>query len=110
VADDSADSSLIAIRKIFLAALPARLQKIQEGLASHDLATAKYVVHQLRGTGSGFGLPELSGAAGRAEDALIEYDARPSETVWQRIEAAVAELHSVCRSAGCPQGNGIDST
>lgn len=101
------DDSITAIREIFVAALPGRLQKIQESLAGRDLAAARYVVHQLRGTGAGFGLPELTGAAGRAEDALSEYDTGPTEALWRQIQAAVAEIESVCRRA---QGKGIDST
>lgn len=94
----SDDNVLAAIREIFLAALPERLQKIREGLASRDLGAARSVVHQLRGTGSGFGLPALSSAATRAEEALLEYEAAPSDATWHRIVAAVAEMDSVGRS------------
>ena len=46
-------------------------------------AVARNIVHQLRGTGSSFGLPELTDAAGRAETKLREYQLRGDAEIWR---------------------------
>jgi len=104
---DEIEEGLRRLRADFIATLPARLKTVRESIEQAlggggppAAAVARNIVHQLRGTGSSFGLPELTDAAGRAEQKLREYEAHPSAPIWPELERALGEMDALCRREG----------
>jgi HPt (histidine-containing phosphotransfer) domain-containing protein len=96
------EESFRALRRDYLASLPGRLQSIRDAIAkarsSGDVPSAesaRNVFHQLKGTGSSFGMPELTDAAGRGETALIRFKADPTADVWGEVERALADMEAL---------------
>ncbi len=65
-----ADDFLAPLRERFLAGLPDRLGAMEAAAGAGDVEALVREVHRLRGAAAGYGLPELSEAAARAEEAL----------------------------------------
>jgi HPt (histidine-containing phosphotransfer) domain-containing protein len=96
------EESFRALRRDYLASLPGRLETIREAVAQARSAgnttaaeSARNVFHQLKGTGSSFGMPELTDAAGRGETALIRFKADPAADVWSEVERAIADMDAL---------------
>ena len=56
----SMDEELQELAKLFVGGLPERLGKLVQAYKSGDLNTVKSIAHQLKGTGSGFGYPQIT--------------------------------------------------
>ncbi len=54
----------------FVTRLPERIEEMQRLLAEHDLASLGRAVHQIKGAAGGYGFPDITAAAGRAEEAI----------------------------------------
>ncbi|MBI4601013.1 MAG: PAS domain S-box protein [Planctomycetes bacterium] len=64
------DPELAGLQREFVRGLPATVEAARAALSRGDLAEVRSLAHQLRGTGGAFGLPAVSEAAGRLEDAV----------------------------------------
>lgn len=89
------------LRREFAASLAGRMREVRAALSEKGAALdrARTIVHQLRGTGASFDLPDVSETAARAEAALIRYTRGKDESVWPEIEAACAALEAACAVA-----------
>ena len=54
----------------FLATLPASASRLREAVAANDNEQARSICHQLKGTGTSYGFPELTDAARACEEPL----------------------------------------
>jgi HPt (histidine-containing phosphotransfer) domain-containing protein len=78
--------------EVFVASMDERLRTIDAALTARDWATLRTIAHQLRGSGGGFGYPQVSAQAARLEDHLVE-EAPPAT-----IEADARRLAALCRA------------
>ena len=58
--------------ELFVSRLPERVNNLSRLLEENALADLRVAVHQLKGAGAGYGLPEITATAARAETALKE--------------------------------------
>jgi HPt (histidine-containing phosphotransfer) domain-containing protein len=54
----------------FVSRLPLRVNTLGALLAEHNLEELRRVLHQIKGAGSGFGFPDVTSLAARAEGAV----------------------------------------
>jgi HPt (histidine-containing phosphotransfer) domain-containing protein len=93
------EDPLAALRAEYRAALPQRLQAIEQlraALAAGTLPAGQRLelqrqLHSLAGSGKTFGLPEVSATA-RAAEALLEAPGEPDWTELERLVQAIARL------------------
>jgi HPt (histidine-containing phosphotransfer) domain-containing protein len=95
------DEAMRALKLDYIASLAPRLQSIREAVGRARSASdreaaenARNLIHQIRGTGASFGLPELSDAAARGETALIKFKNDPGANVWADVDRAVADMEA----------------
>jgi signal transduction histidine kinase/HPt (histidine-containing phosphotransfer) domain-containing protein/ActR/RegA family two-component response regulator len=77
----------------FIDRLPERVKALRTFLEEEDLARLRQTVHQLRGAAGGFGFPQLTEHATRAEQKLA--GSEPLQTVREEIESLIALIRSV---------------
>jgi HPt (histidine-containing phosphotransfer) domain-containing protein len=100
--NDLHDPGFLHLQRQYLAAFPALLGELEQGIAafragSEDAPvqlTAKF--HQLAGSGGAYGFPEVSVLAREAEQSLI---ARPAGLDADYLDRVVAELGAAFRQA-----------
>lgn len=91
------DPDMTELVQAFVAELPERLATLQQSLDSGDLASVLRQIHQLRGSGGGYGFDPISDAAAKIEDA---HRARPeAQRSLASIHAEVDQLIELCRRA-----------
>jgi CheY-like chemotaxis protein/HPt (histidine-containing phosphotransfer) domain-containing protein len=61
---------MLAIIEGFISRLPSRVDSLRKLLDSQSLEELRRVVHQLKGAGSGYGLPQVTEYAARAEQCI----------------------------------------
>jgi signal transduction histidine kinase/DNA-binding response OmpR family regulator len=76
----------------FVANLPEQVKQIEELLSQNNLAALKRAVHQLKGSGGGYGFQAVTDTAAVAEQQLADAAPLPA------IEAKVKELTELLRS------------
>jgi PAS domain S-box-containing protein len=86
------DPEMTELVEVFVASMDERLRTIDAALTARDWATLRTIAHQLRGSGGGFGYPQVSAQAARLEDHLVE-EAPPAT-----IEADARRLAALCRA------------
>jgi HPt (histidine-containing phosphotransfer) domain-containing protein len=90
----SSDPDMIELITFFLDHLDEQVGVIRTAWQERDLATLRTTSHQLRGSGSAYGYPEITDVAGAVETALaVEADIA---ALGERIEALIR----TCRRAG----------
>ncbi|HZK79412.1 MAG TPA: PAS domain-containing protein, partial [Humisphaera sp.] len=75
----------------FVEGLPARVGEIMESFAAKDLAAVKRAAHQLRGSGGGYGFPDMTDLAARVEQSIKD------EQAIDIISEQIAELTAFVR-------------
>jgi CheY-like chemotaxis protein/HPt (histidine-containing phosphotransfer) domain-containing protein len=78
----------------FVAGLSASCAELSSALAAGDLESLRHIGHQLKGSGSGYGYPEVTAAGAAVEEAV-----RAASSVDFRVESAVEGLRTVCQRA-----------
>ena len=89
------DPHMSAVLSDFVAGLPAHVDRIRRLIDGNDLAELGRAVHQLKGAGGGYGFPQITDSARRAEDELKRGDAR---TMTEDLLGRVDELLNVIRT------------
>jgi CheY-like chemotaxis protein/HPt (histidine-containing phosphotransfer) domain-containing protein len=77
----------------FVEGLPARVAEITEGFSSNDLAAVKRAAHQLRGSGGGYGFPDMTELAAQVELAIK--DEKTIEVIAEQINELAAFVRRV---------------
>ncbi len=90
---------------LFVGQLPDRLGRMRAAVADRRSSDLRRLAHQLKGSGGGFGFPEISVAAGAVERlASAVTDAADG---WAAVEAAMFALTAV--AAALPGYSGPDN-
>jgi signal transduction histidine kinase/DNA-binding response OmpR family regulator len=87
------ESSVQTLLSRFIARLPERVTALRTFLDEEDLEKLRQTVHQLKGAAGGYGYPQLTHQAGRAEQKLVE--GTPLDTVRAEIESLIALVRTV---------------
>jgi PAS domain S-box-containing protein len=95
------DPEMLELVEVFVASMDERLRDLAAALAARDWGTLRTIAHQLRGSGGGFGYPQVTSQAARLEDHIIE------QVPIATIEADVKRLASLCRAV---RRGGLGST
>jgi diguanylate cyclase (GGDEF)-like protein len=104
-ADEDPSKGLARLRQEYARALPAKLDslaaaldRLRETPGSADLLeAARLLAHRLRGTAGSYGFVDVSAAAGRIEDILVEAPpGGPGPAAWEGLEAALGDARSGC--------------
>jgi HPt (histidine-containing phosphotransfer) domain-containing protein len=66
------DPSFADLVEEFVAGLPERLTAMESALEEPDFQRAKVLAHQLKGSGGGYGFPDLTDIASKLESEAIE--------------------------------------
>src|SRR6185369_13350854 len=82
----ASDVTMAPIIGEFVSGLPAQVEQIQQALRSADLESLRRLVHQLKGSGGGYGFMPLTDAAANAERTII------TQAPLESISAEVAKL------------------
>ena len=88
----SGDDVMKEIILQYVEGLPSHVLNIQDSLDKNDLQTLRRIVHQIKGSGGGYGFSELSAAAARAEASI-----RNQEDI-KSIQTQVSDLLALMRS------------
>ncbi|HVT89232.1 MAG TPA: ATP-binding protein [Tepidisphaeraceae bacterium] len=70
----------------FISRLPQRIEDIQNQLRDRDFAKLAHTVHQMKGAAGGYGFPQITAAAGKAEASIKQAD---------DIEAVVTQVNEL---------------
>lgn len=76
----------------FATAVPERRQELIDMHRMHDEKTLRTRAHQLKGTGGGYGFPELSALAAELERAC---DAHDAQRIAEALEDVVGYLNRI---------------
>jgi HPt (histidine-containing phosphotransfer) domain-containing protein len=90
--DYAADPEMSELVAMFVKELPARLEAIRAALRDADAGSVGRLVHQLRGSGSGYGFPSITATAAEAERTL-------RDSGLAAAEASVRDLLTLCSRA-----------
>jgi HPt (histidine-containing phosphotransfer) domain-containing protein len=77
----------------YVARLPTQVARLNDLWRAGSLAELRRIVHQMKGAGGGYGFPDVTRLAARAEDA-IKAEA-PAEAVLREVEALVELVRRV---------------
>lgn len=92
----NASDPLAARRPGYLANRIRDLEKMREALANGDFETVRATGHNCKGTGSGYGFPEISAAGAAIEKAARAADAKAVEVALAEFESyAVTATHAL---------------
>jgi CheY-like chemotaxis protein len=89
----AADPDMQEIIAKFIEGLPAQMARMRQLLAEENLTELRRAVHQLKGAGGGYGFPQISHLAVRAEDQVKS--GGPLEAVSTQVEALVRLVRRV---------------
>ncbi|MBA3522047.1 MAG: diguanylate cyclase [Gemmatimonadales bacterium] len=99
------DDPLAALRREYLAGVPARLEELRQDIAAfrggqkEALASLKIRFHRLAGSGGSYGFPEISAIAREMEQWIAT---RPAAAEAGRLDEAVARLSRVSQQPQTP--------
>ena len=85
-----------SIRKLlgkFISRLPERVATMQGLLREQSVEELRQAVHQLKGAAGGYGFPQVTEAAGRAEQKIRQSE--PLEAVKAEVESLIALVRSI---------------
>ena len=89
---DEISEEIRAAGPAFLARQRSQLQALTSALAARDYAAVRTYAHNLKGTGRGYGYPELSDLARNLEDAAKAEDSQGVRKHMSALEASLAGL------------------
>ena len=82
---------MIELVALFVAGLPAKLDRVEHALTDNDTLTVAGVAHQLKGSAGGYGFMPITVAAAALEDSARR---RAPD-----VRSKFAELRSLCERA-----------
>ena len=65
------DASFADIVEAFVQGMPERIERLEAALAEADFENLRRQIHQLKGSGGGYGYPDLTDLAARVEQHAI---------------------------------------
>ena len=71
VSEFAEDVEMAALLRQYADGLDETCRQLFRALENGDAAAVRRIGHQLKGTGGGYGYPELTEAGGRLEDAVV---------------------------------------
>ncbi len=77
----------------FVARLPERVREMQDMVRDHEMDNLARVVHQMKGAAGGYGFPEITAAASRAEQSIKRSD--DVESICEQIDELVGLIRRV---------------
>lgn len=87
------DPAFRGILNEFVAELPAAVRELNEFLAAGNLSELRRAAHTLKGSGGGYGFPQITDAARELEQSILRND--PPARLKSYTEALVRVLRSV---------------
>ncbi len=90
----------------YVSELPNHVNRLATSLENHELAELRILVHQLRGSGGGYGFAEISRLAAQAEDAIDGNE--PLDQTAAEVRSLIELIRRVCgydRMREVPRGN-----
>jgi HPt (histidine-containing phosphotransfer) domain-containing protein len=90
---EPADDAMARLLVRFVSKLPERVARIEYLARENDLENLRQAVHQLRGAAGGYGFPQITELAGRAENSIRKGD--PVETVKKEVDSLVELVRSI---------------
>ncbi|MCG6970107.1 MAG: response regulator [Gammaproteobacteria bacterium] len=75
--------------RYFIKSLPADIDKLKQAVLEDDWTTVKFISHQLKGRGGGFGYPMVSEVASKIEFQLASEN-------YHSVKSLVNELNHIC--------------
>ncbi|MCA9279109.1 MAG: Hpt domain-containing protein [Phycisphaeraceae bacterium] len=91
------DPEMADILDLFIQELPERIAKLEGFLHSHDERSLRYLAHQLKGSGAGYGFGEISEAAANVEGFLVENGNEAFDAQLVELQKRMDTLLSICR-------------
>jgi HPt (histidine-containing phosphotransfer) domain-containing protein len=88
------DDEMAELLRLFVDGLAGTCRQLGRGLEAGDVPEVRRIGHQLKGTGGGYGYPDLSAAGRRLEEAVVA-----AVAVTDDVRAAAAEVMLLCRRA-----------
>jgi HPt (histidine-containing phosphotransfer) domain-containing protein len=89
------EDSVAAYRPVYLAKRQADLDKMRTALAAADFPVIQSIGHNCKGTGSGFGFPEISSLGLNIEQAAKASDADRLRECIDNLERFVSSASAV---------------
>jgi len=88
----SVDAQIAALVPRFLANRAADVAKIRLALADGDFATIRFAAHGMKGSGGGYGLPEISRLGMAMEQSAQQRDVTAIRELVAALESYLAQL------------------
>jgi len=89
----TSEPRLAKLLEKFVERLPERVAVISSSLEERNLNELRQAVHQLKGAGGGYGFPQITESAGRAEEQIkAEADL---ESIRSHVESLIALVRNV---------------
>lgn len=95
VSEFIADPDMTAVISEFVVGLPAQVSKIQNLVQEKELTELRRTVHQLKGAGGGYGFPQITQFALRAENELKSSANELTQDVLGKVNELVDLIRSV---------------
>ncbi len=87
------DPDMREIIEQYVSRLPEQVQKIHELLAQNDLKNLGRLAHQLKGSGGGYGFPQITALASAANRSINE--AEPIDAIRRQIDTLVNYIRKI---------------
>ncbi|MES9996804.1 Hpt domain-containing protein [Desulfovibrio aminophilus] len=95
------DPSLAAILPRYLDICRADCAALLTAARDHDLESARLLGHRLKGSGSSYGLPEISRLGGEAEAASLAGDRARVQALSGELSRYLESLDVICGEEPC---------
>jgi HPt (histidine-containing phosphotransfer) domain-containing protein len=102
------DAQIAALVPRFLANRAADAGKIRAALAAADFATIRSVAHGMKGSGGGYGFPEISRLGASLEESALQGNAAATAELVASLEAYLARIEVKPDAGQTPAGKRQD--
>src|SRR5512140_2472201 len=100
------DAQIAALVPRFLANRAADVEKIRAALAAADFESIRAAAHAMKGSGGGYGFPEISRLGAAMEQGARERDATALAALVANLETYLARIEIQPAGGQQAQGNG----
>ena len=100
------DAQIAALVPRFLANRAADVGKIRAALAGADFDSIRVAAHGMKGSGGGYGFPEISRLGAAMEEGARQRDAAAIGTLLAKLEAYLARIEITSDDAQRAPGTG----
>lgn len=102
ISDFAGDPEMVELVELFVGELPARIRALESAWNERRIQNLSRLAHQLKGSCSGYGFPDIGSAAGSLEERLRQAADADASASLSRVATEFRTLVDLCMRACRP--------